>query len=594
MVRPHASAWTLYKRLMIEARPQWPMIGALFVLYLSAIPLKLLTPLPIKIGVDSVIEEKPLPGLIEGWLPGSWIGEPVSLLIFASVLMLSITLLQYVHAMGIWLLHTWVGQKLLVAFRAKLFRHMQRLSLRYHADKGSGDSVYRVLQDAPSIQWIAIDGVIPFVKETLQILSMFVVIAMLDYTIALVALAVTPILFVLARRSSGRLRDEWNQAKQIETQAINVVHETVGALQVVKAFGREDAQQQRFVDASVRGIYKQMRVAWLKGSFDVMVGATIGIGSAATLYLGVRHVLDGSLSTGNLIAIITYLAMLFGPMEIISKKVADLQAGISGAQRAFELLDQSPDVVEKPDAMSLPRVKGRIELSRVRFEYKPGVPVLDGVDLVIKPGERVGIVGRTGAGKSTFVGLLMRFYDVAEGSVLIDSRDVREVRVADLRSQFAIVLQEPVLFSTSVYENIAYAKPGAGRDEVIAAAEAAHEHEFISRMPQGYDTEVGERGLFLSGGERQRIALARAFLKDAPILILDEPTSAVDNATESLIMDALDRLMEGRTTLMIAHRTQTLTRCTRILKVEDGVIRNTKLEEAAVVVTDSGGGDVDG
>lgn len=590
MPRTDVSAWTIYRRLMIEARPQWPMIGALFLLYLSAIPLKLLTPLPTKIGIDSVIEGKPLPGPIETLTPAALTGGTGGLLALAAGLLLVITLLQYVHAMGVWLLHTWVGQRLLVAFRAKLFRHMQRLSLRYHADKGSGDAVYRVLQDAPSIQWIAIDGLIPFLTDLCMIAAMIAVIAALDYSIALVAVAVAPVLFVLARRSSRRLRDEWDQAKRVESHAINVVHETVGALQVVKAFGREDTQLDRFVDAAVEGSRKQMRVAWLKGSFDVAVGATIGLGSAATLYLGVRHVLDGTLSLGNLLVIITYLTQLFGPMERISKKVADLQSSVAGAQRAFELLDEAPDVPEKKHAASMPRAAGRVELRRVRFEYKPGVPVLDGVDLVIEPGERVGIVGRTGAGKSTFVGLLMRFYDATDGSVLVDGQDVRDVKVADLRNQFAIVLQEPVLFSTTVHQNIAYARPDADPEQVIAAAKAAHAHDFISEMPDGYDTQVGERGVLLSGGERQRIALARAFLKDAPILILDEPTSAVDNQTESLIMDALDRLMEGRTTLMIAHRTRTLTRCGRVLKVENGRIVDTELTPDILTSVSPGGG----
>jgi ATP-binding cassette subfamily B protein len=480
--------------------------------------------------------------------------------------------------MGIWLLHTWVGQKLLVTFRAKLFRHLQRLSLRYHADKGSGDSVYRVLQDAPSIQWVAIDGLVPFLTDLLMIAAMIGVIVALDITIACVAVAVAPVLFVLARRSSRRLRDEWDQAKRVETRALNIVQETVGALQVVKAFGREDTQLDRFVDASVEGSRKQMRVARLKGSFDLAVGATIGLGSAATLYLGVRHVLDGSLTLGNLLVITTYLTQLFGPMERISKKIADLQSSVAGAQRAFELLDEEPDVAESPNARPIARARGEITLRGVGYGYKPGVAVLSGVDLKIEPGQSVGIVGQTGAGKTTFVGLLMRFFDVTEGAVLIDGQDIRDLKVADLRNQFAMVLQEPVLFSTSIYDNIAYARPEADREQVMAAAKAAHAHDFILRMPDGYDTMVGERGLFLSGGERQRIALARAFLKDAPILILDEPTSAVDNDTESLIMDAVERLMQNRTTLMIAHRTRTLTRCDRILRVEGGKITDSDPE----------------
>jgi ATP-binding cassette subfamily B protein len=297
---------------------------------------------------------------------------------------------------------------------------------------------------------------------------------------------------------------------------------------------------------------------------------TTTAGTAAVLFLGALHVQAETLTLGELLMVMAYLAQLYGPMETVSKKIADLQGSLVSAERAYALLDESPDVQDRPGALHLVHAQGAVTFQSVSFSYPHNPPVLHEVSLEIPAGSRVGIEGTTGAGKTTLVSLLTRFYDPTAGQILLDGVDLRDYRLADLRNQFAIVLQDTVLFSTTVAENIAYARPGASDAEIVAAAHAANAHDFITRLPQGYETKVGERGMRLSGGERQRIALARAFLKDAPIVILDEPTSSVDLRTERLIIEALERLMRGRTTFIIAHRLSTLDDCNVRLRVEDG------------------------
>jgi len=349
------------------------------------------------------------------------------------------------------------------------------------------------------------------------------------------------------------------------------VQEALSGLRVVKAFGQEEREHARFVNSSGQSMRARIGVALGEGVFELLTGLTIAAGTAIVLFLGVRHVQASVLSLGELVLVMSYLARLYLPFQELSKSINLLQSALASAERAFALLDEPPDVLEKPDARRLTRANGGISFRNVSFAYRAGDDfVLHDLSFDIEPGNRVGITGTTGAGKTTMVSLLMRFYDPTSGQILLDGIDLRDYSLADLRNQFSIVLQDPVLFSTSIAENIAYARSDASDDEVIAAAKAANAYEFIAGLPDGYRTVVGERGMRLSGGERQRIALARAFLKDAPILILDEPTSSVDMKTEAAIMDAMGRLMYGRTTLMIAHRLSTLSRFDLRLAMENG------------------------
>jgi ATP-binding cassette subfamily B protein len=572
----------MLRRLLEHTRPSWFFILGIFLLDLLATPLALLTPVPLAIAVDSVLGGKPLPGLLEAWLSARMLSSQ-AVLILAAVLLVAIALLGQLQSLGSSLLRTFTGERLTLDFRSRLFRHVQRLSLAYHDARGTSDSVYRIQYDTAAIQYVAIDGVIPFITAGVMLLSMLYVILQIDWQLGSIALAISPILFWITRLYRRNLRQQSRQLKRIESRALSVVQEVLTSLRVVKAFGQEDWEQERFVSWSTEGLRARMLYSLAEGWLGLLLGMTTAIGTAAVLYIGVVHVQRGILSLGGLLLVMGYLSQLYSPLKTISRKIASLQPHLVSAERAFALLDEAPDVAERPGARPVVRATGRVAFENVSFAYDGVQPVLSHISFEISPGLRVGVAGRTGAGKTTLLSLLTRFYDPSAGRILLDDVDLRDYKVADLRNQFAIVLQEPVLFSTSIAENIAYARAGASRAEIVRAAEAANAHDFIVHLLEGYDTQVGERGMMLSGGERQRIALARAFLRDAPILIMDEPTSSVDMETETGIMEAMERLMRGRTTFMIAHRLTTLEGCDLLLIIKDGqLVEMTSNVEALV------------
>ena len=560
----------LYRHILLEAKPYWRHIAALFGLSLLSSVFVLLTPLPLKIALDSVVGSHPPPGFVAALLPADVEQSQTGVLLIAAGLFVSISLFRQLQESANLILSTYTSEKMLLGFRSRLFRHTERLSLRYHDATGTADSAYRIQYDATAIPRIAVTGLIPFFTATLTIVGMIYVTARIDWRLALVSVAVAPVLFVAMRLYRKRLRAQWHDAKRLESSALSVVQESLEALRVVKAFGREDHLRDRFADRSSASVRAKIRLSWIEARFGLVVGATIGLGMGTVLFVGTRSVLAGAMTVGDLVLVMGYLQQLYDPLKTASKKVGTLQSSLASAERVYTLFDQAPDFVDRPDARPLGRAAGSVEFRHVSFGYDAGHRVLHDVSFAVAPGTRLGIAGTTGAGKTTLVNLLTRFYDPGAGTILLDGVDARRYRLADLRNQFAIVLQEPVLFSTSIAENIAYARPGATHADVVAAARAASAHDFIRALPDGYDTHVGERGVCLSGGERQRISLARAFLKDAPILILDEPTSAVDTRTEDGILEAMMRLMSGRTAFLIAHRERTLDICNARLRLEDG------------------------
>jgi ATP-binding cassette subfamily B protein len=560
----------IYFRLFREARRDWQLIIALFFLSLLATPIALLLPLPLKIAIDSVLGAEPLPAWLRGPLPPGLFSSN-TLLAIAAAGVLVFALLDHLQRLSLSVLGAYAGERLALEFRAKIFQHVQRLSLSYHDAKGAADSTYRIHWDAASIQWVMLYGITPFVSAALTLTGMLYVTAVLDWQLALGALAVAPPVFLITSVARGRLRARWTAAKELESRAIAMVQEALSGLRVVKAFGQEDREHARFVSSLGQRMRAWISLAFADGAFELLTGLTIAAGTAVILYLGVCHVQAGVLSMGDFVLVMSYLARLYLPFQEISKSINMLQSAIAGAERAFALLDEPTEVGEKTDARPINRAKGAIAFRNVSFAYADQHDfVLHNISFDLEPGSRVGITGTTGAGKTTLVSLLMRFYDPKSGNIVLDGVDLRDYRLADLRNQFSVALQDAVLFSASVAENIAYARPDASDDEIVAAAKSANAHEFIMALPDGYRTLVGERGMRLSGGERQRVALARAFLKDAPILVLDEPTSSVDLRTESTIMDAMERLMRGRTTLMIAHRLSTLSQCDLRLALDNG------------------------
>lgn len=564
-----------------EARAYWPYVVAVLCLNLLATPLRLLLPLPLKVAVDNVIGGEPLD------LP--WVGNaglsPTGLLAAACLVLVITTLLAYANGLAIWILHTYAAEKLLLAFRAKLLGRLQELPFTYHDVRGASDSTYRIQVDAQAIQWIVFDGLQPLITSVVMIVALLGATAILDWQIAAVVLALAPLLMILNRLWGGRLRRQWRQAKQLQSDAMSVVQESLGSLRIIKSFGAEQREQSRFVDRGSHSMRGQLDVAVSQGLFDLSSGTLLGVGTAAVLFLGVRHVQAETLSLGDFLLIWAYLKQLLGPLEAIGKKVSTLQAAFASADRVLAVLDEAPHVKERPHARPIDRARGAVRFENVKFGYEDERRVLDRLSFEIKPSECVGVIGATGQGKTTIAALLLRFYDPAAGCVMLDGVDLRDYRIADLRRQFSVVLQEAVLFSTTIAENIAYGRPEATREEIIAAAKAAEAHEFITRAPNGYETSVGEGGMMLSGGERQRIAIARAFLRDAPLLILDEPTSALDVQTEQSIGAAIKRLASHRTTLLITHRAGILGICDRVIRLDQGAVR-----EATAEILSSGAG----
>ena len=570
-----------YRRVGRETRGFRGQIALLFLLSALSSGLVLLVPVPLKVAVDSVLGSEPVPGWLAAILPAGGTGSDPALLLTLAILFVVVTLVMQLAELALLILSAYTGQKLSLAFRSKLFGHVQRLSFAYHDERGTLDSNYRIQWDAPAVRYIAVDAAIPLVTAAMTVIGMVAVTFVIDWQLAVVALTIAPLLIALLRVYGSALRRQWHEAKTLESSAFSVVHEALGALRVVKAFGGEDRETARFVDRSSESVRANVRVSLTEGLLTVAVGLTIGIGTALVLYIGVRRVDAGSLTLGELLLVMAYLTQLYEPLRTIAKKIGDLQESAASAERVFAVLDRAPELGNRPGARRVQRAVGAMELREVSFGYDDERAVLEQISLTVAPGTSVGIAGTTGAGKTTLVGLLTRFYDPTSGQVLLDGVDLRDYRLRDLRNQFAIVLQEPLLFSTSVAENIRYGRVDAADPDVIAAAEAAGAHDFISRLSDGYATVVGERGMRLSGGERQRIALARAFLKDAPVLILDEPTSSVDTQTEAVIMDAMRRLMAGRTTFMIAHRLSTLDYCDARIVLSDGRVRDVQAARSA-------------
>lgn len=558
------------RRLAAEVRPYTGQTVVIFLVDLLGTPLLLLAPVPLKIAVDSVLGGKSLPPSLDALLPTGVTHTDLGLLLTVAVMQVLVVVLAQLQQMSSYVLRVRTGETMTLALRERLFLHAQRLSLLRHDTRGSTDSVYRIQYDAAEVQKVTVDGLLTTATAAISLTVTVVVVCRLDWQLAVVGLLVAPLLVVLTRRYRLRVRPRYRDVKGIETDAMQVVQEALGALRVVKAFGQEEGERARFRRRSGTGVQARIRLAMAEATFGLLVNLVTAIGTAAVLFIGVRHVQRGVLTLGELLMVIAYLAQLYAPLQTISKKAATLQSSLASAERVFEFLDEPADVPQAPHAVPLVRARGEVEFRHVSMRYPNGAPVLEDLSFRVEPDTTVGVFGATGAGKTTLVSLLVRFYDPTAGAVLLDGVDLRDYRVDDVRRQVAFVLQDPVLFSTSIGENIRYARPDASFEEVVAAAEQADAHEFVSRLPDGYDTQVGERGLRLSGGERQRISLARAFLKDGRIIVLDEPTSSVDVGTETRILAAMERLARGRTTFLIAHRASTLRNCDATIELAHG------------------------
>jgi ATP-binding cassette, subfamily B, bacterial len=564
------STSTIIKRIFKQARPFWHYIAGIFICNILATPIALLKPLALKILIDSGFGSKPMPGLVTFFFPNGYQFSFGSIVIISTSMVILIALIENLYMVIIWMLNTYTGEKLVRSFRSLLFDHIQRLSLAYHDLKGTSDSVYRIQYDTSAIRTFIIGNLSPILTSIITLTGMIIIMFSISWHFALITAAIIVPMVVLTRLSTKKLKKDWKKVKENESNAMSVIQEVLSSLRVVKAFGQEDGESERFMSKADIAMRGQLKVARTGAFFAFCIGMIYAIATASFIFFGAKYVHAGEITIGELIMVITYLGQIYGPLDKISKNLNEIQSSVTSMERVYTLLDEEKEVKETTNPVPLSRAIGQMEFDSVSFNYKTEKPVLSNVTFKIQPGDRVGIMGSTGAGKSTLINLITRFYDPSDGVVSLDGTDIRNYRLSDYRRQFSIVLQDSVLFSTSLGENIAYGTRDATSKEIIEAAKMANAHEFIMGFKDGYDTIVGERGLTLSGGERQRIAIARAFIKNAPILILDEPTSSLDVKTESQIMEAIDRLMKDRTTFLITHRLDTLRKCNIILHLEKG------------------------
>jgi len=527
---------------------------------------ELLKPWPLKIVIDNVLGGKPAPlSALAGLSPTTLLLVACAGIVGIYLLLGALTILNNYTTIKI-------GQRMVNDLRGDLYNHLQRLSLAFHSRQQVGDLLFRVTADTYAVQTLTMNGLFPILSGSVLLVGMFVIMVKLDWLLTLLALSVCPVLFLTISLLSARITSAATRAREQESAIYSLVQRAMSAMRVIQAFTKEEEEHRKFMAASHRSLDATLKLYTLQTFYSGTVNVVIALGTAFVVWVGARHVLSGSLTVGEVVVFTSYLASLYGPINSISQTWGLIQGAKVGVRRVFEILDLERDLEDGPLVFPASGARGEVAFNGIFFEYVPGQPVLRGIDLAVRPGSRVAIVGATGAGKSTLVSLVPRFYDPQKGTVTIDGTDIRHFQLKSLRRQIAMVLQPPLVFPISIRENIAYGRPEASLEEIRAAARMARIDETIERLPRGYETVVGEQGATLSEGERQRITIARAILRNAPILILDEPTSSVDAETEALIMEGLATLTEGRTTFIIAHRLSTVLQADEIVVLREGRI----------------------
>jgi ATP-binding cassette subfamily B protein/subfamily B ATP-binding cassette protein MsbA len=552
---------SIYRRVLRYYRPfLWETIFGLCMAILG-IGLNLLKPWPFKIIVDDFLRAGPT--IRPDWR--MW------------VLLLCLALIGIQVLWGIinWItnyLFVKIGLQTLLKLRTDLYSYLQFLSLKYHDARRSSDSSFRVAYDSQSIQTIYNKGLTNIFGSVITLIGTFVIMLRLDWQLTLVSLGIVPLVVGAIYLFAHRIRRESTSIQEHESAVLAQAQEGLSSIRMVHAFGREEFEVRQFQQQARQSLQANLRLTLTNVNSALVISTLMVLGTAAMYYIGTLHVLAGTLTLGSLLVFSAYLLMLYQPLESLTYTAWAMEGATAGAKRCFEILDRQDDVVDSPGAIAIPSAQGAIGFQAVSFGYAADRYVLREIDLRIEPNQIVGLAGGTGAGKSTLLSLVPRFYDPTKGSITLDGCDIRQIIKKTLRAQIAIVLQDTLLFSTTVRENIAYGRPDATEEEIIEAARRAQADEFIREMPQGYDNLVGERGGHLSVGQRQRIGIARAFLKNAPILLLDEPTSALDPTTESAIMETIKELMRGRTTLIATHRLATIHNLDQIIVLDHGRI----------------------
>ncbi|MCC7417144.1 MAG: ABC transporter ATP-binding protein [Acidobacteria bacterium] len=560
-------AWTLSR-----LRPYRRRVALLAFLSLLEIALGALAPWPLKVVIDQALLGHPI-----GWEPGARLMAAIadSRLQLLIVVVIAGVVLQVANQFAS-MFHTQVqvdtGQRMVYDLRLLLFEHLQALGLHHHVTTSTGDAVYRLEADAYSIENLVMSGLFPLASAVITLGVMFGILARMDWAIALLSLTVVPFLYACLRYYTSTLVHREERVKELESKLVERLYETFAAMRLVKSFAREPYEKERFGRTGADVMRARIGITWQESLFSVVVSSITIVGTAIVIAFGGMHVLDGRMTIGDLTIVIAYLGAVYGPLSSIAHTTGQVQGALAGARRVRKILAMTPETIDPPDALDAAGIGGDIRFEHVGFSYPDGTPVLDDITFEARPGQVVALVGLTGAGKTTLVSLIPRFYTATAGRVLVDGVDVQRYRVRSLRDRIAIVLQDPVLFSGTIAENLRYGRLDATSPEIEEAARAAHAHDFITRLPKGYDTAIAEAGGGLSGGERQRLSVARAILKNAPILILDEPTSSLDAISEEIVFAALRRLRAGRTTIVIAHRLSTVRDADAILVLDGGRI----------------------
>lgn len=532
----------------------------------------LFEPWPIKIVLDYVVGAHSLPAWAASAVGATFGDGRWAVLHFAAIATLVVAAFGAIAAYTENTLTTQIGQWVMRDLRQVLYHHIHGLSLSYYDRHKTGDLISRVTSDVDAIQSFVSSSLLSMLVDVLTLVGMMAVMFYFNWHFTLIALAVAPLLFLEVYTLTHRIKQATREVRKQESEVVSVVQETLSSIRVVKAFAREDYEEKRLEKETLESIAMTLRARRVKALLSPAVDFIVAAGACLVLWYGAGLVLKGQLTAGSLVVFLLYLGKLYKPMRDLSKTTDSMSKALIGAERIKEIIRTEEQVRDSPYALRAPRFKGDIEFDRVAFHYRDDRPVLRDVSFHIRPGEFAAFVGPTGAGKSTIISLIARFYSPSTGRVLIDGKDIRHFTMKSVREQISFVLQETVLFRTSIWQNIAYGRPEATRGEIMRAAWMANAHEFIEQMPEGYETLVGERGQTLSGGQRQRIAIARAIIRNSPILILDEPTSGLDASSEKLVIEAVERLMAGKTTLMIAHHLETVRKADVILVMERGTI----------------------
>jgi subfamily B ATP-binding cassette protein MsbA len=532
----------------------------------------LLEPWPLKIVLDDLLQGKNQHGWLHRFILVTSGSAPRNILVFACIAVLVIAVTDAICTYAEKYLTTNVGQWVAHDLRRLIYTHVQRLSLAYHDQQPTGDLISRVTVDIDAIQSFIVSGLLSILVDTMTLLGMIIVMFWVNWQFTLIALAVVPPLFFIVNTYTRRVKKASREVRKKEGKMISVVSEVVSSIRVVKAFSREDYEVRRFEGESLEAVEAALAARSLKARLVPIVNIITAIGTCAVLWFGAQMAMSGQLAPGSLVVFVFYLGKMYKPMQDISKTIDAYSKAATGYDRIQEILRVDDEVHDKPGARKAARFKGQVDFENVSFCYKENEPVLRDVDLHVEPGTMVALVGPTGSGKTTIINLIARFYDPTSGTVKIDGKDIRDLTQASLRSQISFVLQDTVLFSGTIWDNIAYGCPDATHSQIVKAAEAANAMEFIDKLPEKFSTSVGERGVTLSGGQRQRIAIARAIVRNTPILILDEPTSGLDASSEQLVVEALDRLMKGKTSIVIAHRLTTIRSAKQIYVVDNGTI----------------------